>query len=303
MGESMDDPYKILGLDKSASEADLKSAYRKLAKKHHPDMHPDDPKMAEKFKEISAAYKILSDADLRRRYDAGEIDANGQETAKFRYEYAGGGRAGGSGFDFNNFDPQDIFNEFFSGGFGRRRQRGPVKGGDRHYSIKVDFLDAANGTTQRITLPTGKTLDVSIPAGIEDGKQIRLKGQGHESPNGGPAGDAMIEVAVRRHKFFERDGDDIRIELPITIYEAVLGAKIEVPTIDGAVAMTIPKGSDSGKVLRLKERGLPKGKGKQRGDEYVKLKLILPAKKDAELERLIDEWAKENQYDPRASLK
>jgi DnaJ-class molecular chaperone len=299
----MNDPYNILGLDKAASEAEIKSAYRKLAKKHHPDMHPDDPKMAEKFKEISAAYMILSDGELRRRYDAGEIDANGQETAKFRYEYAGGRGGGGSSFDFNNFDPQDIFNEFFGGGFGRRRQRGPVKGGDRHYSITVDFLDAANGATQRITLPTGKTLDVSIPAGIAEGQQVRLKGQGHESADGGSPGDALIEVAVRRHKFFERDGNDIRVELPITIYEAVLGAKIEVPTIDGAVAMTIPKGSDSGKVLRLKGRGLPKGKGKQRGDEYVKLKLILPPEKDPELERLIDEWSKERQYDPRAALK
>jgi DnaJ-class molecular chaperone len=301
----MDDPYKILGLERSAGDAEIKSAYRDLAKKHHPDLHPDNPKMAEKFKEISAAYKILSDADLKRRYDAGEIDANGQETARFRYEYAGGRGGGGGGFafDFNNFDPQDIFNEFFGGGMGRRRQRGPIKGGDRHYSIKVDFLDAAKGTTQRISLPTGKTLDVKIPAGIQDGKQIRLKGQGHENPDGGAAGDALIEVTVRPHAVFERDGNDIRIELPITLYEAVLGAKIQIPTVDGPVAMTIPKGSDCGTVLRLKGRGLRQGRGKERGDQYVKVKIALPPTADAELERLISDWTQGHEYDPRKSIK
>jgi DnaJ-class molecular chaperone len=302
----MDDPYKILGLSKSAAESEIKSAYRKLAKKHHPDMHPDDPKMADKFKEISAAYMVLSDPDLKRRYDAGEIDANGQETAKFRYEYAGGrggpGRAG-FGFDFNNFDPQDIFNEFFSSGRGQRRQQGPVKGGDRHYSIKVDFLDAANGMTQRITMPSGKTLDVRIPAGIESGKQIRLKGQGHDSPNGAAAGDALIEVSVRPHQFFERDDSDIRIEVPVTLYEAVLGAKVEVPTIDGTVSMTIPKNSDSGTVLRLKGRGLNKDKSSDRGDQYIKIRIALPANTDPELERVIGEWAQQQQYDPRKDLK
>ena len=184
-----------------------------------------------------------------------------------------------------------------------RSRQGPVKGGDRHYSIKVDFLDAANGMTQRITMPSGKTLDVRIPAGIESGKQIRLKGQGHDSPNGAAAGDALIEVSVRPHQFFERDGSNIRIEVPVTLYEAVLGAKVEVPTIDGTVSMKIPKNSDSGTVLRLKGRGLNKEKSGDRGDQYIKIRIALPADTDPELERVIGEWAQQQQYDPRKDLK
>jgi len=306
----MRDPYTVLGVSQHASDSEIKQAYRKLAKQLHPDLNPDDPVVAERFKEVSAAYKILGDTDTRRKYDAGEIGPDGAPKSQFHYEYAGGGRGRGEtgGFGFGGFDADDIFSEFFTNMRGPRRggfrsEPQPTRGDDRRYKITVDFLDAAKGATRRINLPNGKMLDVRIPAGIEDGKQIRLKGQGHPGKNGGPDGDALIEVTVREHELFKRDGFDVHVDMPVTIIEAVLGAKIEVPTIDGKVAMTVPKGANAGRPLRLKGRGIRTGQGDERGDQYIRLSIMLPEKMDPDLEKLIGNWAKSNYYDVRGDLK
>jgi DnaJ-class molecular chaperone len=308
----MRDPYDILGVSRTASDEDIKKAYRKLAKELHPDLHPDDPQVTERFKEVSAAYKLVGDPDQRRKYDQGEVDANGQARSGFRYEYAGAGpRPGGGGntFDFSGINPEDIFGEFFSNLRGNRRGQGgqahadvPHRGADRSYKITVDFLDAAQGSTRRINLPSGKMLDVKIPAGIADGKQIRLKGQGHPGINGGPAGDALIEVSVREHPYFRLDGHDIRVDVPISIDEAVLGAKIEVPTIDGKVSMAIPKNASSGRTMRLKGKGIVKNKSGERGDQYVTLSIVLPGEADAELEKAVAKWSKSHHYNVRSKL-
>ncbi len=308
----MRDPYKVLGVGRTAGDADIKRAYRKLAKELHPDMHPDDDAVAERFKEVSAAYHILSDKDLRAKYDRGEIGADGNQKSSFRYEYAGGGADGTEGFGgfgFGAGNAEDIINEFFGNMRGRagarrgrrqqQRQQQDQRGDDRSYKITVDFLDAAQGTTRRISLPDGRTLDVKIPPGIEEGKQIRLKGQGDAGLAGGPAGDALIEVAIRPHDRFRREDRDIHLDLPISLPEAVLGAKIEVPTIDGPVSLTIPKGANTGRKLRLKGRGIARGKDAARGDQYVHLQVVLPAGTDAELEAFVEQWAVKNRYDPR----
>ena len=294
----MRDPYTVLGVAKDASAADIKKAYRKLAKELHPDLHPDDKKIEDRFKEASIAYKILGDADLRGRYDRGEIGPDGAEKSQFRYEYAGGqrrpGGAGPGGGGFSGFTAEDIFAEFGDiFGRGPRGRRGPVRGADRQFELTVDFLDAAQGATRRVNLPGGKTLDVRIPAGIEDGKQIRLKGQGEPSPGGGPAGDALVEVRVRPHPLFKRDGNDIRIDLPVSLPEAVLGAKVKVPTIGGTVNLKVPKGANSGQTLRLKGRGIAGG------DQFVTLVVKLPAKPDKDLEAVLERWLKGGGYDPR----
>ena len=305
----MRDPYKVLGVERTASDADIKRAYRKLAKELHPDMHPGDDAVAERFKEVSAAYHILSDKDLRGKYDRGEIGADGNQKNRFRYEYAGGGpdgMEGFSGFGFGAGNAEDIINEFFGNmrgragaRRGRRQQQRNRRGADRSYKITVDFLDAAKGTTRRISLPDGRTLDVKIPPGIEDGKQIRLKGQGDAGAAGGDAGDALIEITIRPHETFRREGRDIHLDLPISLAEAVLGAKVEVPTIDGPVSLTVPKGANTGRKLRLKGRGIAEGKSQDRGDQYVHLQVVLPAKTDPELEAFVEKWANKNRYDPR----
>ncbi|MDP6564102.1 MAG: J domain-containing protein [Alphaproteobacteria bacterium] len=298
----MRDPYDILGVPRKASDAEIKKAYRKLAKELHPDVNPDDSAVAERFKEVSVAYKILGDEQLRRRYDAGEIGPDGQEKSQFRYEYAGGRPGGGAeGFDFGGFNAEDIFGEFFSNMRGDRRGRrggGPRKGTDRAYKITVDFLDAAKGATRRVTLPDGKMLDIKIPAGITDGKQIRLRGQGDADPGGGHKGDALVEVSVRDHPLFRRDGDDIHLDLPITLAEAVLGARVEVPTIGGNVKLNIPKGADSGQVLRLKGKGIHRARAKTTGNQFVRLQIKLPEQPDPELEKLIKKWAEKHPDTP-----
>ncbi len=297
----MRDPYEVLGVSRTASNSEIKKAYHKLAKELHPDLNPDDSVVANRFKEVSAAYSLLGDAETRKRYDNGEIGADGQEKARYRYEYAGGQGGPGAGFGgfgggFGGgagFNAEDIFGEFFSnmrGGGARtgnpRQQRGP----DRSYKITVDFLDAAKGSTRRITLPDGKMLDVRIPAGIEDGKQIRLRGQGDPGPAG--AGDALVEVSINPHPQFRREGNDIHIDLPVDLADAVLGAKIQVPTIDGSVAMTVPKGANSGRSMRLKGKGIKPPKAKTAGNQYVHLQIALPDPADSELTALLEEWAK-----------
>ena len=285
----MRDPYTVLGVARDASDAEIKKAYRNLAKELHPDVNPDDKAVSDRFKEVSAAYSLLGDAATRKRYDNGEIDADGQERARYRYEYAGG--RGGAGAGPGGFSADDIFGEFFSNMRGARaRQSAPQKGSDRSYKITVDFLDAAKGSTRRITLPDGKMLDVRIPAGMVDGKQIRLRGQGDPGPAG--PGDALVEVNVRPHRQFRREGTDIHLDLPLALADAVLGAKVEVPTINGPVTMTIPKGANNGQVLRLKAKGIKPPNAQEAGNQYVHLQLTLPDPPDPELTALLEQWAR-----------
>ena len=299
----MKDPYETLGVAKSATAEDIRSAYRKLAKKLHPDLNPGDKSAEEKFKQVAGAYDVLSDAEKRRRFDAGEIDASGAERQHERYykdyaEAAAGRRYQSASSGFDDFAQQD---DFLAELLRRREQQARrAPGADRQYQLEVDFLDAVNGATRRITLPDGGSLDVTIPAGIEEGQVLRLRGKGAPSRGEGPPGDALVEIAIRPHRFFTREGDDILLELPITISEAVLGAKVKVPTTTGAVMATVPKGSNTGTTLRLKGKGAPK-KGGGHGDELVKLKVMAPTAPDAELEKFLSGWTPGN-YDPRRDM-
>ncbi len=296
----MKDPYEILGLARTASAEEVRKTYRRLAKTLHPDLNPGDKDAEARFKEASAAYDLLSDAEKRRRYDAGEIDASGAERPQQRYykDFAGGEgderyyNASGFG-DFAGAD--DAFAELF----GRRAARAR-RGGDLYLRLNIDFLDAVNGATRRVTLPDGRWLDIAIPAGIEDGQTLRLPGKGQGAPSEGQAGDALVELGVKPHRFFERRGDDIHVELPITLSEAVLGAKVRTPTPGGAVMLNVPKGSNTGVVLRLKGKGVRRGDGGH-GDELVKLKIVLPQASDAELEDFVSKWTKAG-YDPRKDM-
>ena len=293
----MRDPYEVLGVRRDASPDDIKKAYRQLAKKLHPDLNPGNAKAAAQFKEVSAAHDLLSDPEKRGRYDRGEIDASGAEVRRrpFYHSYAEG--SGGEKYT-GGFDAGDMFEDLFS--FSRGRRRGfKARGADVSYEMEVEFLDAARGVKRRINLPDGRTLDVTVPAGTEDGQQLRLKGQGTGGLGGGPAGDAYIQLHVKPHRFFRREGRDIHLDLPVTLGEAVRGGRITVPTIDGTVAMTVPKGSNTGTTLRLKEKGVP-GKNGARGDQYVRLTVVLPEPGDAALERFVEGWNKD--YDVRGKL-
>lgn len=293
----MRDPYEVLGVSRTASDREIKQAYRKLAKEWHPDAKPGDGAVAERFKEISAANKLLSDKEQRARYDRGEIGPDGQPRQHFRYEYAGGpgGGEGASGFRFDfGGGGEDLFADFadlFGGGRSGRGRTRTHRGQDHSYRIAVPFLDAARGTTRRLTLPGGRTLDVRIPPGIESGQSIRLRGQGGEGYGGAPAGDALIEVEVEPHPYFSRQGDDIHLDLPISLTEAVLGAKVSVPTIDGPVQLSVPKGANTGRKLRLKNRGIKREGG--RGDQYVSLRVMLPETVDPKLAELVERWGRE----------
>jgi len=303
-----DDPYKILGVAKTASADDIRKAYRKLAKQHHPDLNPGNKAAEEKFKAVSAANELLSDPAKRARFDAGEIDESGAEKAPprgyrhyaesdagNRYAYSNAGGAGG----FADADFEDLFSNIFNN---RAQSRtGPARGADAHYILQADFLDAINGATKRLTLPDGQTLDVKIPPGTEDGQTLRLRGRGEPGRNNGPAGDALIQITITPHPFFIRDGQTIRLELPITLPEAVLGGKITVPTPAGPVAMTVKPGTDTGTELRLKGRGMPAHGSQPAGDLYVKLRVQI-GKPDAALEAFLRDWKPEHPNTPRAAM-
>ena len=311
------DLYQRLGVKRGASEAEIKKAYRSLAKQLHPDRNKDNPNAAKRFGEVTQAYDLLSDKDKRARYDRGEIDEDGNPKMPFGGGfggYSGGaGGQGGPGFENMNFcgadsaDLSDLFEGLFSGGnragggggpfsgFGRRG-RTPQKGADIGYRLKVPFEDAVALKPQRITLGDGKTIDLKLPQGLEDGTKIRLSGKGHEGPGG--RGDAIVTVEIAPHRFYTRDGTNIRLDLPVTLKEAVLGAKVKVPTPEGAVMLTIPKGTTSGKVLRLKGRGFVAKDGK-RGDQLVAVEIDLPSE-DAELQRFAEGWS--GGGNPRSSL-
>lgn len=300
----MSDLYKTLGVSRDAGADDIKRAYRKLAKELHPDLNPGDKTIELRFKEINHAYSLLSDPEKRKRYDAGEIDDSGQERPQrgFYRSYADAGMGG----KYQGFDAEaaeDIFSDLF-GGFGRSRRAGAgrtprQRGADVSYSVHIDFLEAANGARKRIQLADGKTVDVTVPPGTRDGQTLRLKGQGLPGLGGAGAGDAYVEVQIAPHRFFTRKDNDIHLELPVSLQEAVLGATISVPTIEGPVSMKVPAGANNGTTLRLKGRGTLDQKSGERGDQYVKLRVVLPDKPDEELQRFVEGWAKEHAYDPR----
>jgi DnaJ-class molecular chaperone len=295
------DPYGLLEVKKDASADDIQKAYRRLAKKLHPDLNPGNKKAEERFKEVAAAYDLLGDTEKRARFDRGEIDASGQERPPQRFyrDFAddGGSRTYTSDAGFADLADDDVLAEIFRGrGGGHFRMRGP----DAHYRLEVDFLDAVNGAKRQITLPAGAALEVAIPQGTHDGQVLRLRGKGGAGIGGGPPGDALIEIAVHSHPLFSRKGDHIHVELPIPLEEAVLGGRVTVPTPSGPVNMTVPKWSNSGTVLRLKGKGVPR-RGAARGDEYVTLKVMLPDKPDPELEKLIAQWRAASPGAPRST--
>jgi DnaJ-class molecular chaperone len=300
----MADPYQTLGVARGASEAEIKKAYRKLAKELHPDRNKDNPKAAERFSQVTNAYDLLSDKDKRARFDRGEIDGDGNPSMPFGFGQGGPrpGRGGGGGFRTQDFDfgggaggPDvgDIFEGLFGGrggggfasGFGRRSAP-PQKGANLAYKLRVPLIDAATLAPQRVTLGDGKTIDLKLPAGVEDGTQMRLTGKGEPGPGG--AGDAIVTIEIEPHRFFTRDGDDIRLDLLVTLKEAVLGGAIKVPTVEKAVMLTVPAGSSSGKTLRIKGRGFHK-KGGGRGDQLVTLMVDVPAD-DAALRAFAEDW-------------
>jgi DnaJ-class molecular chaperone len=326
----MADLYSILGVKRDASEADIKKAYRKLAKELHPDKNKDNPAASAKFSKVTQAYDILTDKDKRARYDRGDIDEDGNPRSPFGFGGGGGGSARpgagpGGGFRSNmgggaggpggmgggeEVDLSELFEGLFAqqrrgggaaggfGGFGGRRSAPPAKGADIAYRLPVSFEDAAALREQRVTLTGGKTVAIKLPKGVEEGSKIRLAGQGQ--PGAGGNGDAIVTISINPHRFYTRDGDNIRLDLPVSLDEALLGAKVKVPTVDGPVMVTVPKGASSGKTLRLKERGFT-GKDGARGDQLITLMVDVPAD-DPELVRFVEGWGRRGKGNPRAAL-
>jgi DnaJ-class molecular chaperone len=330
----MRDPYEVLGVSKSASPEDIKKAYRKLAKKLHPDSNKKDPKAANKFAELNGAYEIVGDDSKRKAFDRGEIDAEGKPRFQGFEGFGGrpgGGPSGGRDGNFESFTwgPDGFrrttsrggggrapgaggsFEDILSSMFGARTRGGPgtsfetedigsaIPGQDVTATAVITLNEAAHGGTRRLQLPIGKEVEFRIPPGIADGKQIRLKGQGMPAPHGGPPGDVLITVSIAPHPLFKVDGQNLRLELPVTLYEAVLGAKVRVPTLDGAVELAVPANTSSGRTFRLKGKGLP---GNTPGDLYIVMRIVLPDGKDADLEKLMAEWREMKPYDPRGGM-
>ena len=295
----MKDPYEILGVKRDATPDEIRAAYRRLAKRHHPDLNPGKREAEEQFKAVNTAHDLLSDPKKRARFDRGEIDASGTERPPEQPFYRDfGDDTGRTKYRAEaTFDPDEL-DEFFSRAFRARAGEGfKARGSDAYYGLTVSFLDAANGAVHRLTLPVGRTLDVDIPAGVSDGQVLRLKGQGVPGIGGAPPGDALVEITVAPHPLFRRVGNDVVLELPVTLKEAVLGARIDVPTIKGPVSLKIPPNSSSGTRLRLIGRGIAGG------HQYVEIKIILPHEREPELEEVLKSWTPRHSFDPRAKMR
>ena len=319
------DPYQILGVSRSASADDIRKAFRKLAKANHPDVNPGNAAAEERFKRVSAAFDILGDPEKKTKFDRGEIDADGRESMRGfgggspfggggspfgarnagRRAGPGGGPGGGAGAGFGGGDFDDILAEMFGnragagagpqGGFGAR---GPVKGDDLRLRLEIDLEEAIKGGPKRISLPSGATLDLTIPAAARDGQTLRLRGKGEAGRQGGPTGDALIELAIRPHPLYRRDGADLSMDLPISVPDAILGARVDAPTPDGPVSLTVPPRANSGQTLRLKGRGATDAQGR-RGDLLARLVVMLPDMPDEALEAFAREWRDKRPYQPR----
>ncbi|MBR0684003.1 DnaJ domain-containing protein [Roseomonas eburnea] len=303
-----EDPYAVLGVKRDASQEEIRRAYRALARKLHPDLNPGDKAAEEKFKAVSAANDILGDAEKRARFDRGEIDASGNERPPqpppryYRDHAAEGGTYHSDAGFADMVDEDELLGALFGRG-GRRRGGAQfrMQGGDIHARLDIDFLDAVNGATRRVTLPDGAVVDVTIPPGTREGQVLRLRGKGSPGLGGGPAGDLLVEVSIGAHRHYTRRDDDILLDLPVSLTEAVLGAKVEVPTPAGPVAVKIPKGSNTGTVLRLKGRGVKRRDG-TRGDAFATLRIVLPDAPDAELEAFAERWEAGRAQNPRAGM-
>ena len=301
----MKDPYETLGVERSASPDAIQKAYRRLAKKLHPDLNPGNKEAEERFKAVSAAYGLLSDADKRAQYDRGEIDDTGAEKPRQRF-YKDFASEAATGHPYENYsgfadfaDSDDVLSELLRRGANVHVR---ARGEDVRYHLPIEFLEAVTGATKRLTLPDGKTLDVTIPAGIQNGQVLRLRGKGRPGIGDGEPGDALVEITIKPHRFFAREGNDVYLDLPVTLSEAILGARITVPTPTGAVAMTVPKGSNTGTVLRLRGKGVLRRDGSH-GDELVRLKVMLPEQPDPELEAFAAKWEGGKAHDPRRDMK
>lgn len=303
----MKDPYETLGVDRSATDKEIKDAFKKLARKCHPDLHPGDKEAEAKFKDISAANDLLKDKETRRRFDAGEIDASGAERPQERFyrDFADGpgygSHAAQDGFA-NNEELEEFLARAFAGRGSRSQGSFRARGQDVSYVLPVGFLEATNGATRTITLPEGKTLQVTIPEGAEDRQMLRLKEQGMPGFGGGPAGDAYVELHVEPHPFFDRKDDNIHVEVPVTLKEAALGGRIDVPTVGGPVVVTVPKGSNTGTTLRLREKGVRNRKSGQRGHQLIILKVVLPVAEEPELVEFLETWQPKDQQNPRKEM-
>lgn len=299
----MDDPYKTLGVDKSASQDDIRSAYRKLAKTLHPDANPGDKAAEERFKAVSAAFHVLSDPEKRAEYDAAaragfgaQYGTGGGQRGPFNFRQSRRG-GGGRGFDDLGDIFSDLFTDFGAGEGGPPPRR---RGQDIKQRLTLDFMQAAKGGKHRLVLPGGRSVDVAVPAGADDGQVLRLRGQGQASQSGGEPGDALVEIRVAEHRFFSRDGENVRLDLPISLREAALGAKVRVPTIDGDVDVRVPEGSSSGTLLRLRGKGFAGQKG-ARGDQIIRLMVAVPDRDDA-LRAFLETWTPPDGYNPRKGL-
>jgi DnaJ-class molecular chaperone len=296
------DPYAALGVSRTATADEIRRAYRKLAKELHPDVRPGDKAAEERFKRATAAFNLLSEPTTKGRFDRGEIDADGNERMAFNSrprpgtrQHAGAGAGPGAGaYSGDAFDLGDIFSDLFGSGVGGGRGYSRMRGRDIRFTLDIDFIDAVNGAKRRISLAEGRTLDVAIPAGVESGQVLRLKNQGGPGVQGGPAGDALVELNVRPHAFFRRDGQDVHMDLNVSLPEAVEGARIQVPTPAGPVALTIPAGANTGKTLRLKGKGVA-----GQGDQLVHLHVVLPETPDEDLKRFVKKWSKRDYTPPR----